>query len=49
MTKFYFKSNIKAQILIFLKRLKKLREKFLRVKFGKNAQLLICGKTIYKS
>lgn len=48
-TKFYFKSNIKAQILIFLKRLKKLREKFLRVKFGKNAQLLICGKTIYKS
>ncbi len=49
MMKFYDKSNWKAHLLILLQILKSLRKKCLRIRFGKKAQLVIFGKTIYKN
>lgn len=47
--RFYNKHNIIAQIIIALNRLSRLRKNLIRIKFGKNSYLLICGKTICKS
>lgn len=48
-TRFYDRKNIRAQIFIFFRKLKRIREKFVRIKFGKDARLLICGKIIYQN
>ena len=47
--KFYKKNNIRVLAIIFIRRLKRIRKHFFKLKFGKNAYLIIMGKVIYKS
>lgn len=45
----FYKGNKKAQFIFFKMQLRNLRKNLIRVKFGRNAYLMIFGKTIYQA
>lgn len=44
----FYKNNKKAKFVILMRKIKRFKKRFISIKFGKNAEISILGKTLYK-